>query len=71
MNKKIILRLISLIILIIAIIFVFSALSNPALGKVIYIGDFKFGAEQWRTCYLLYLIIMAGLFISSFFKKKP
>lgn len=64
------LRLISLMMLIVAFIFVFCALSNPALGHVIYIGSFKFGAEQWRVCYAIYVIVMVALFIASFFVKK-
>ena len=41
MKRK--LRIISLIMFVIAAAFVAAALSNPALGHVIYIGDFAFG----------------------------
>ena len=51
MKIKTKLRLISLIMLIVAVVFVFCALSCPTLGKTIYIGNFAFGAEQWRVCY--------------------
>ena len=51
MKIKIKLRLISGIMLVVAIVFVFCALACPTLGKTIYIGDYAFGAEQWRFCY--------------------
>lgn len=51
MSMKKRLRIISLTMLIIAIIFVLCALSNPQLGHAIYIGNFRFGADQWRVCY--------------------
>lgn len=63
------LRLISLVMLIVAVIFVFCALSNPALGTTIYIGNFAFGAEQWRFCYKIYALVMIVLFGVSFFIK--
>ena len=70
MRKRTLLRLISLIMFIIAVVFVFIAISAPTLGKTIYIGDYKFGAEQWRTCYKIYAVAMVGLFVASFFVKK-
>ena len=63
------LRLISLVMLIVAVVFVFCALSAPTLGKTIYIGNFVFGAEQWRFCYKVYAIVMVALFGISFFVK--
>jgi len=69
MKTRKLLRLISLLMLIVAIIFVFCALACPTLGRTIYIGNFKFGAEQWRLCYKIYAIIMAALFVISFFVK--
>lgn len=69
MTKKT-LRLISLIMFIVAVIFIVCAMSNPALGKTVYIGSFAFGAETWRVCYIIYSIVMIGLFISSFFVKN-
>ena len=68
MKKK--LRIISLAMLVIAIVFVVCALSAPNLGHAIYIGSYRFGAKQWRICYAIYGIIMAALFISSFFVKE-
>lgn len=70
MNKKKLFRIISLIMFIVAVIFVGCALSCPTLGTTIYIGSFAFGAAQWRICYLLYVIVMVLLFISSFFVKN-
>lgn len=70
MKTKSKLRLISLIMLIAAIVFVICALSAPTLGRTIYIGDFKFGAEQWRFCYKVYAIVMVVLFGASFFVKE-
>lgn len=60
-------RLMSLVMLMIAAVFVFCALSNPTLGRTIYIGSFAFGAEQWKVCYAIYCVIMVGLFVVSFF----
>ena len=69
MKARRILRLISLVMLIVAVVFVFCALSAPTLGKTIYIGNFVFGAEQWRFCYKVYAIVMVALFGISFFVK--
>ena len=63
------LRLISLVMLIVAVVFVFCALSNPALGKVFYIGSIKIGADIKRAFYAVYAIIMVALFGISFFVK--
>ena len=64
------LRIASLIMLIIAVIFVLIAVSNPTLGHVMYIGGLKFGAEQWLICYKAYVVVMLTLFAASFFVKK-
>ena len=68
MKKK--LRIISLAMFVIAIVFVVCALSAPNLGHAIHIGNYRFGAEQWRICYAIYVIVMVALFISSFFVKE-
>ena len=70
MKIKIKLRLISGIMLVVAIVFVFCALACPTLGKTIYIGDYAFGAEQWRFCYKIYAIVMVALFGASFIIKE-
>ena len=64
------LRLISLAMFVVAVIFVFCALACPTLGRTIYIGDLKFGAEQWRFCYKVYAVVMVALFGISFFVKE-
>ena len=64
------LRLISLVMLIVAVVFVFCALSNPALGKVFYIGSIKIGADIKRAFYAIYAIVMVALFGISFFVKE-
>ena len=71
MGRKRILRLVSLLMLAIAVIFVFCALSAPTLGRAIYIGNYAFGARQWRICYAIYALAMAAVFIASFFVKDP
>ena len=63
------LRIISLVMLIVAVVFVFCALSNPALGKVFYIGSIKIGADIKRAFYAVYAIVMVALFGISFFVK--
>ena len=68
MKKK--LRVISLIMLAAAVIFVACALSAPNLGRTVFIGSFRFGARQWRVCYAVYAIIMVALFAASFFVKE-
>lgn len=66
-GRKTVLRLASLVMLVIAVVFVLCALSNPQLGRVIRIGGFEFGPKQWRVCYAAYALVTAGLFIASFF----
>ena len=63
------LRIISLVMLIVGVVFVFCALSNPALGKVFYIGSIKIGADIKRAFYAVYAIVMVALFGISFFVK--
>ena len=70
MKTKTKLRLISLAMFVVAVVFVICALCAPTLGKTIYIGDFGFGAEQWRFCYKVYAIVMVALFGASFFVKE-
>lgn len=65
MKKK--LRVASLVMLIVAVVFVSCNLACPTLGEAICIGRFRFGAEQARICYAVYAVIMVLLFIASFF----
>ena len=69
MKRKTVFRLISLIMLLIAVVFVAIALSNPTLGTVFYIGSIRIGSDVWRAFYLLYCVVMTGFFASSFFIK--
>lgn len=64
------LRLISLAMFIVAVIFVVCALSAPTLGRTFYIGSIAIGAEVWRIFYGVYAIAMVGLFVGSFFVKE-
>ena len=64
------LRLASFLMLVIAIIFVFIAISAPTLGQVIYIGSFEFGPDLWQICYGAYAVITLALFVASCFVKK-
>lgn len=70
MNKRSLLRIISLIMLFIAIVFVVIALGHPELGSVFYIGSIRIGAKECRMFYKAYLIIMVLIFASSFFVKN-
>ena len=71
MKKGMVLRIISLVMFVVAIIFIACALANPALGSTFYIGDMAIGADVWRVCYAIYAIVMAVLFVLSFFVGKP
>ena len=71
MKKGMALRIISLAMFVVAIIFIACALANPALGRTFYIGNVAIGAEVWRVFYAIYAIIMAVLFVLSFFVGKP
>ena len=64
------LRIISGIMLIVAIIFLSVALTHPELGTAFYIGTWKIGAAVWRAFYAVYAVTMVALFVSSFFVKK-
>ncbi len=70
MKKKTVMRLVSLCMLIAAVVFVVIALGNPQLGRVIWIGPFRFGVKEWYVCYGLYVLVMIGLFIGSFFVRE-
>ena len=69
LKSKRILRLASLIMLIIAIIFLSVALTHPEFGTTFYIGDLAIGSDIWRGFYVFYGIVMVALFVASFFLK--
>lgn len=64
------LRRISLGMLAITVVFMIFALSCPQCGRTVYIGNLRFGAEQWIVCYKLYVLVMASLFAGSFLVKE-
>ena len=70
MKKGKVLRIISLVMFVAAMTFIACALANPALGSTFYIGDIAIGAKVWRVFYAIYAIVMAILFILSFFVGK-
>lgn len=70
MEKRKILRFVSLGMLVIAAVFAAVAVQNPQMGTAVRIGAFTFGAEAWRVCYAVYLLVMAGAFAASFVRKK-
>ena len=71
MKKGMVLRVISLVMFVVAVIFVACALANPAFGSVFYIGDIRIGSDVWRAFYAVYAIVMAILFVLSFFVGEP
>lgn len=64
------LRRIGLGMLVVAVIFVACALSCPQCGRTFYIGNLRFGAEQWIVFYKLYVLVMVSPFAGSFLVKK-
>lgn len=71
MKKGMVLRIISLVMFVMAVIFIACAFANPALGRTFYVGDLAIGADVWRRFYAIYAVIMAVLFVLSFFVGKP
>ncbi len=69
---KIIFRVISLIMLVVAMLFLGYAFTHPEFGSVFYIGKLEIGPAIWRMLYALYAAITVGLFVGSFWvKTKP
>lgn len=64
------LRIISLIMFVVAVVFVFIALSCPTCGSVFYIGSIRIGSEVWRAFYKFYAVVMVLLFVISFLIPK-
>ena len=63
------LRIISGIMLVVAILFLFYAFMHPEGGSVFYILGVPIGSNCWRAFYVVYTIVMVGLFIFSFFQR--
>jgi len=55
---------------VVAIVFLGFALTHPEFGTTFYIGPLKIGSAIWRAFYIVYALIMAGLFTASFFCDK-
>ena len=70
MSRKTKLRLASLVLLIVALVFLFCVLSCPTLGHVFHLGPFRIAAEQRQVFYRLYAAVTAGLFLLSFLPQK-
>ena len=68
--SKSILRIISGIMFVIAIAFFVYAIMHPEAGCVFYLFGQPIGSDIWRAFYVLYLVVMFGFFIASFFAKK-
>lgn len=70
MSRKTKLRLASLVLLIVSLVFLFCAISCPTLGHVFHLGPFRIAAEQRQVFYRLYAAVTAGLFLLSFLPQK-
>ena len=70
MSKRKKMRLASLAMLVISVVFVACALQNPQLGRTFYVFSIPIGAEIWRIFYGLYAAVTAGLLSASFWVKK-
>lgn len=70
MSRKTKLRLASLILLLIALVFLFCAVSCPTLGHVFHFGPFRIAAEQRQVFYRLYAAVTVGFFLLSFLPQK-
>ena len=70
MKLKLIFRIVSAVMLVVAICFLAVALTHPELGTVFYIFGIPIGTQVWYACYIFYLITMISLFVVSFFIKS-
>lgn len=70
MSRKTVLRIVSLLMLVAAVIFVLIAVSCPTLGRVFYIGSFRVDGDVLLIFYNIYLVIMILVFLLSFIGKK-
>lgn len=70
MDREKLLRFISAVMLVVAAVFVYCAVSCPTLGRVFYIGSMRIDSEIKRVFYACYAIVMVLLFIVSFFVER-
>ena len=66
MSSKKTLRVISLGMLVVAVIFLAIVLTHPEMGNTFYIGKFEVNSSHWEVFYILYAIIMVAFFVMSF-----
>lgn len=66
---KIVLRAISAVMFVIAIVYLGFVFTHPEFGSVFHIGKFEIGPTIWKIFYALYATIMVGLFVGSFWIK--
>lgn len=67
---KIVLRVTSAVMLVIAAIYLWYVFTHPEFGSVFYIGKLEIGPTIWKVFYCLYAAAMVGCFIGSFFVKS-
>lgn len=68
--KKIVLRTVSVIMLMVAVIYLGYALTHPEFGTVFYIGKLEIGPVVWKSFYFVYALVMIGLCVASFLCDK-
>ena len=66
MTRAKMLRLISAVMLTVAVIFVICAMCCPTCGNTVTVFGLRIGGDFWRTCYALYILTMCALFLGSF-----
>lgn len=69
-KAKLVLRLISLFLFLVAVVFIICAMSCPQCGSVFYIGSFKVTVRVMHWFYNSYILVMLLLFLVSFFLPK-
>lgn len=69
-KAKLILRLISLFLFLVAVVFIICALCCPTCGSVFYIGSFQVTTRVLHWFYNSYIIVMLVLFLLSFVLPK-
>ncbi len=67
---KVVLRIISAVMFVIAVVYLGYVFTHPEFGSVFYIGKFEIGPTIWRIFYAVYAATMIGLFVGSFFVKN-
>lgn len=63
-------RIISILMILIAICFIVFAINHPELGGPIYIGNLKLNSDIWGILYGVYFCTTITLFVLSFEKDN-